>query len=144
MTENLQLPLFSEHLAFCEISHFTTFARILVFKPYKRIVQLCNSLLYHSIITMTKLLRKPGFRTIFRKTANFNRNLVYFPWIESLTTLHLLVTLNVINMTPAFLKKGSINSLLKKSCIFQNFFFTTFPKYFFSLITSTLNNFTGI
>ena len=46
--------------------------------------------------------------------TNFNRSLVYFPWIKSLTTLQVLLTLNRINMTPAFLKKGSINSLLKK------------------------------
>ena len=43
--ENLQLTLFSENLVFCEISHFTTCARILVFNPYKRIGQLCSSLL---------------------------------------------------------------------------------------------------
>ena len=54
----------------CEISHFTTFARILVFKPYKWIGKLCNNLLYHCIITTTKLLRKPGFRATFRKTCN--------------------------------------------------------------------------
>ena len=113
-TKNLQSPLFSENLVFYEISHFITFARILVFKPYKRIGQLCSSLLYHSIITLTKLLRNPGSRAIFRKTTNFNRSLVYFPWIKSLTTLQVLLTLNRINMTPAFLKKGSINSLLKK------------------------------
>ena len=79
LQEGLQPGLFSENLVFGEISHFTTFARILVFKPYKTIGQFCNSLLYHSIIATTKLLRKPGFRAIFRKTCSFNRRLVYFP-----------------------------------------------------------------
>ena len=130
-TKNLQLPLFSENLVFCEISHFITFARILVFKPYKRIGQLCSSLLYHSIITLTKLLRNPGSRAIFRKTTNFNRSLVYFPWIKSLTTLQLLITLNGINMTPAFLEKESINNLLKIVVFCKMSHFTSFPKYFF-------------
>ena len=67
--------------------------------------------------------------------TNFNRSLVYFPWIKSLGTLQLLRTFNGIKMTPAFLKKGSTNSILKKSCIFRNFAFrisqfTIFPKYF--------------
>ena len=130
MQEGLQPGLFSENLVFGEISHFTTFARILVFKPYKRIGQFCNSLLYHSIIATTKLLRKPGFRAVFRKTCSFNRRLVYFPWIKSLTTLQLLITLNGINMTPAFFKKGSLNSLLKKVVFCETSHFTTFPKYF--------------
>ena len=135
MQEGLQPGLFSENLVFGEISHFTTFARILVFKPYKTIGQFCNSLLYHSIIATTKLLRKPGFRAIFRKTCSFNRRLVYFPWIKSLTTLQLLITLNGINMTPAFLKKGSVDSVLKKVVFCEFSHFTTFPKYFF-LLTS--------
>ena len=65
---------------------------------------------------------------------NFNRSLVYFPWIKSLTTLQLLITLNGINMTPAFLKKGSIDSLLKKLsfaqfCILLLFLNTFFINY---------------
>ena len=76
-TENLQLPLFSENLVFCKILDFTTFARILVFKPYKMIVKLCSNLLYHSIITTTKLLKKPGFRAIFRKTCNLQNFAFY-------------------------------------------------------------------
>ena len=62
--------------------------------------------------------------------TNFNRSLVYFPWIKSLTTLQLLITLNGINMTPAFFKKGSLNSLLKKVVFCETSHFTTFPKYF--------------
>ena len=38
-------------------SHFTTFPITLVFNPYKRIGQLCSSLLYNRIISTTKLLR---------------------------------------------------------------------------------------
>ena len=34
-------------------------------------------------------------------------------------------------MSPAFLKKGSINSLLKKVVFCKISHFTTFPKYFF-------------
>ena len=129
MLVGLQPGLFSKNLVFGEISYFTTFAKILVFKSYKRMGQLCSSLLYHSIITTTKLLRKPELRDIFRKTKNFNRSLVYFPWIKSLTTLQLLTTLNGINRTPAFLKKGSTNSLLKKSCILRNLAFHHFTPW---------------
>ena len=67
-----------------------------------------NFALYHGIITTTKVLRKPEISHF----TNFNRSLVYFPWIKSLTTLQLLKTLNGINMTPAFLKKESVDSLL--------------------------------
>ena len=37
------------YIIICEISHFTTFARILVFNPYKRIEQLCKFIIpwYH-------------------------------------------------------------------------------------------------
>ena len=62
--------------------------------------------------------------------TNFNRSLVYFPWIKSLTTLQLLRTFNGIKMTPAFLKKGSTNSILKKSLFCEISHFTIFPKYF--------------
>ena len=82
------------------------------FQTSQEVGQLYSSLLYHSIMTTTKLLRKPGFKAIFRKTTNFNRSLVYFAWIKSLTTLQLLIILNGISVTPAFLKKGSIKSLL--------------------------------
>ena len=58
--------------------------------------------------------------------TNFNRNLVYFPWIKDLTTLQVLITLNEINMSPAFLEKGSINSFLKKVVFCKISHFTTF------------------
>ena len=63
--------------------------------------------------------------------TNFSRSLVYFPWIKSVTTSQLLILLNGINMTLAFLKKGSIKSLLKKVVSCEVSHFTTFAKYFF-------------
>ena len=66
----------------------------------------------------------------------FNRNFVYFLWIEDLT-LQSLITLNGINMTPAFLKKDSINSL-PKNLYFAKFrilklFVNTFFTYYMHL-----------
>ena len=62
--------------------------------------------------------------------THFNRSLVYFPWIKSLTTLQLLITLNGINMTPAFLKKGPLTVYLK-SCLLRNFCILFFLNTFF-------------
>ena len=118
---------------------FCNFCQNLVFQTLQEDWETLQQLLYHSIITTTKLLTKPGFRAIFRKLVickishftNFNRSLVYFPWVKRFTTLNLLITLNGINMTPAFLKKGPINSLLKKVVFCEISHFATFPKYFF-------------
>ena len=121
---------------------FCNFCQNLVFQTLQEDWETLQQLLYHSIITTTKLLTKPGFRAIFRKLVickishftNFNRSLVYFPWVKRFTTLNLLITLNGINMTPAFLKKGPINSLLKKVVFCEISHFATFPKYFFHLL----------
>ena len=42
--EILQSGISSEELAFCEISHFAYFPKILVFSPYIRMGRFCNSL----------------------------------------------------------------------------------------------------
>ena len=43
-SENLESELSSEKLVICEISHFTTFVRILIFSPTKRVGQLYSCL----------------------------------------------------------------------------------------------------
>ena len=116
----------TEDLVFSKISHFTNFARILVFTPYKTIGQL-----YSSLYTMVSLLGQSVSQILviceilhFRK---FNRKFVYFPWIENLI-LRPLITFTGISMTPAFLKEDSINSPPKKLVFCKISHFTTFRK----------------
>ena len=119
---------------FCEFSHFTTFARILVFNPYKRIGQLDRSLLQHGIITMTKLLRKNGVRAIFRKTCNlrnfafynFCENLDFQSYEESWATLQLpLISRSIITMSKLH-KKLAVRAIFRKICNLRNFAFYNF------------------
>ena len=98
--------------AFCEISHFTTFARILFsaltrglgnFAPvYYNMVSLLGQAFSESL--ESELSSEKLVICEISQFRNFSRNLVYFPWIKVYTTLQILI-LNGINMTPAFLKK---------------------------------------
>ena len=132
-SENLQSGISSEKLVICEISHFTNFSRILVFSPYIRIGQFCNSLSYHGITTMTQLLRNPAVRAAesgrysgklviceISHFTNFNINLIYFPWIKDLATLQVLIH-RMESIWQCFWKKCAIHSLFLKSCIFCKF-----------------------
>ena len=85
---------------------------------------------------MVSLLRQASEKLVICEIlhlTNLNRNLVYSPWLKDLTTLQVVITLNGINVTSAFLKKKkkSIHSLLKKVVFCEISDFSTFPKYFF-------------
>ena len=91
----------------------------------------------------------PAVRAIFRKTifceishfTNVTGNLAYFFLIKDLVNIQVLIALNGINMTPAFLKKVYSRFIFKKTRLLQNFAFTTFPEYFFYPLKES---FTGI
>ena len=119
---------------FCEISHFKTFARILVFNPYERIGQLCSSLVLHGIIITTKIFRRPEVRAIFRKTCNlrnfafynFSENLDFQSYEEGWETLQVpLISRSIIKM-PNLHKKRAVRTIFKKMCNLRNFSFYNF------------------
>ena len=81
-----------------------------------------------SIITVSKLHKKPAVRTIFRKNWNLwnfafynpSWNLDFQPFEKNLTTLQLLRILHDINIISKFLRKIRARAIFKKS-VFQNF-----------------------
>ena len=75
--------IYSGKPVICKISHFTNFPRNLVFSPYIRIGQFCNSLSCHGIVTMAQFLRKPAVWNIFRKTCDL-RDFAFYKFFEDL------------------------------------------------------------
>ena len=95
--------------------------------------QKCSSLLYHGIITTTKLLRKPGIRAIFRKTShlrnfafyNFSDNLYFQSYEEGWAILQLpLISRSIITMSKVHKKSLQRGLSSKKFVIYE--IFTTF------------------
>ena len=134
-TKNLQLGLPSKTFVISEIFHFTTFLESW-FSIVKR--GLGNfATVYHTTVSLPRQSFSESLesRLSSEKLAicksshftNFNRNLVYFPCIKDLATLQVLITLNGINMTPAFLKK-KYSQFTLKSCILQIFAFYNFSE----------------
>ena len=116
----------------CEISHFTTFAKILVFSPQKQTGQLYSCCQYHIVSLQyqkftinLQLGFPPNKRCNLRNFAfqNISQNLGFLLLEKDLTTLQLLRILHGIKIMPKVL---IMTTTFRKICIVRNFAFCNF------------------
>ena len=114
----------------CEISHFTTFAKILVFSLQKQTGQLYSCCQYHIIslqyqkFTLNLQLGiSPNKMCNLRNVVFFNisQNLGFLLLEKDLTTLRLLRILHGIKIMSKVLIMTTARTTFRKICILRNF-----------------------
>ena len=119
----------------CEISNFTTFAKILVFNLQKQTGQLCSCCQYHIVLLQyqkftinLQLGLSPNKMCNLRNFAfyNISQNLGFLLSEKDLTTLRLLRILHEIKIISKFLIMTTARTTLTKICISRNFAFCNF------------------
>ena len=119
----------------CEISHFTTFAKILVFSPQKQTGQLYSCCQYHIVslqyqkftinlqlgLSQNKMCNLRNFAFY-----NISQNLCFLVLEKDLTTLRLLIILHGIKIIPKVLIMTRASTTFRKICILRNFAFCNF------------------
>ena len=114
----------------CEISHFTTFAKILVFSPQKQTGQLYSCCQYHIVSLQyqkftinLQLGFPPNKRCNLRNFAfqNISQNLGFLLLEKDLTTLQLLRILHGIKIISKVFNNGYSRDYLKKDLYFAKF-----------------------
>ena len=126
----------------CEISHFTTFSRILVFGSQKRIGNLTATKIPHGIITKTKFIYLKTYRTKTARRAiiseicillifafyNFCQNLGFQCLEEGQAALQLLLISRSIMTVPKLYKKLAVRAIFRKNYKLRNFTFYNFSQ----------------
>ena len=114
----------------CEISHFTTFAKILVFSPQKQTGQLYSCCQYHIVSLQyqkftinLQLGLSPNKMCNLQNLAfyNISQNLCFLQLEKDLTALRLLRILHGIKITSKVLIVAIASTTFRKMCILLKF-----------------------